>query len=55
MQVCVSNVLVLVVSFTAIYLMICWIGHFYVKAEVSRVSNEKLLDNLDEGLFILEE
>ena len=38
----------------AIYLLISWIGELYVKCEVSRVNNELILDNLDDGLIIIE-
>ena len=38
-----------------VYLFISWIGNFYVKSEVSRVNNERILDNLDDGLIIIEE
>ena len=37
------------------YLLISWIGEVYVKSEVSRVNNELILDNLDDGLIIIEE
>ena len=42
------------VFFMAIYLLISWIGELYVKCEVSRVNNELILDNLDDGLIIIE-
>ena len=48
-------ILVTIVYFTAIYLLISWIGELYVKSEVSRVNNELILDNLDDGLIIIEE
>ena len=38
-----------------IYLFISWIGELYVKSEVSRINNEQILDNLDDGLIIIEE
>lgn len=30
-------------------------GYYYVEAEAPRMSNEKLLKDLDEGVFIMEE
>ena len=41
--------------YTIWYLVISWIGEIYVKSEVQRVNNEQILDNLDDGLFIVEE
>ena len=38
-----------------VYLFISWIGEIYVKSEVSRENNEQILDNLDDGLIIIEE
>ena len=44
-----------IVFYTIIYLLISWIGEIYVKSEVQRANNEQILDNLDDGLFIIEE
>ena len=35
--------------------MIVWVGYIYVQAELPRISNEKLLNNLKEGVFIIED
>ena len=45
----------ILIVYTSLFLYISWIGHIYVKSEGSRVTCDKLLDNLDEGLFIIEE
>ena len=53
-----STILVIMVSIAylmILYLLISWIGEVYVKSEVSRVNNELILDNLDDGLIIIEE
>ena len=43
-----------IINHTFLYLLISWIGQLYVKSEVSRVNNELILDNLDDGLIIIE-
>ena len=40
---------------TAIHVMLTWIGFQYVAAELPRESNERLLNNLQEGVFIVSE
>ena len=47
--------LIAMLNHTIIYLLLSWIGQLYVKNEVSRVNNELILDNLDDGLIIIEE
>ena len=41
--------------FTAIHMMQTWIGFQYVEAELPRESNERLLNNMQEGVFIVSE
>ena len=38
-----------------IHLVISWIGYKYLEAEISRESKEQLLNNLKEGVLILDE
>ena len=38
-----------------VHVMLSWIGFQYVGAELPRESNERLLNNLQEGLFIVSE
>ena len=37
------------------YMIITWIGSIFVEAEIPRLGNEKLLNGLKEGVFIIEE
>ena len=39
----------------AVHVLLSWIGFQYVQAELPRESNERLLNNLQEGLFIVSE
>ena len=48
-------IVVSIVNHTSIYTLISWIGQLYVKNEISRINNELILDNLDDGLIIIEE
>ena len=52
-------ILVLVIwSFTnaaMIHMIFTWIGSKFVMSELPRVGNEKLLNGLSEGVFIIEE
>ena len=38
-----------------IHIVITWMGSMFVKAELPRIGNEKLLNGLQEGVFIVEE
>ena len=37
------------------HMVVTWMGKTFVKSEVPRVGNEKLLNGLQEGVFIIEE
>ena len=43
------------IIFTVIYLIFSLAGSYYVKAEVPRIGNEKLLNGLKEGVFVIDE
>ena len=47
--------LALIFNLAIMYLIISLIGHLYVEAELPRQSNERLLNNLKEGVFIVGE
>ena len=47
--------LVMMYSMVAVHVLLTWIGFQYVAAEMPRESNERLLNNLQEGLFIVSE
>ena len=49
------SIAISVIFHAMVYLFISWIGEIYVKSEVSRENNEQILDNLDDGLIIIEE
>ena len=38
-----------------IYIILSWIGFTYLEAQLPRKSNEELLNNLKEGVFIVGE
>ena len=38
-----------------IHMIITWVGSKFVMSELPRVGNEKLLNGLQEGVFIIEE
>ena len=46
---------VYVFNLSMLYFIMSWIGHMYVEAEIPRQSNERLLNNLKEGVFIVGE
>ena len=54
-QYSIQIIVVAILYHTIMHLLISWIGEVYVKSEVSRVNNELILDNLDDGLIIIEE
>ena len=37
------------------HMVVTWMGKTFVKSEVPRVGNEKILNGLQEGVFIIEE
>ena len=43
------------VFITFIYLIFSLAGSYYVKAEIPRIGNEKLLNGLEEGVFVIDE
>ena len=45
------------VLFTSWFMHICfsWIGKIYLKSEILRTGNDKLLNNLKEGVFVVDE
>ena len=43
------------ITITAMHCFISFAGYNYVESEVPRVANEKLLHNLDQGVFIMDE
>ena len=47
--------LVMMYYCVAVHVLLSWIGYQYVAAELPRESNERLLNNLQEGLFIVSE
>ena len=47
--------LALLFNLAIMYFIISWIGYMYVEAELPRQSNERLLNNLKEGVFIVGE
>jgi hypothetical protein len=38
-----------------VHIIISWIGKLYVRAEILRSGNDTLLNNLKEGVFVIEE
>ena len=38
-----------------VYLILSWAGKIYVQSELLRAGNEELLNNLTEGVFIMDE
>ena len=43
------------VNSALVHMIITWIGSKFVTSELPRVGNEKLLNGLQEGVFIIEE
>ena len=50
-----SNGFVIAYSNLVIHFVISWIGFKYLEAEISRESNEQILNNLKEGVLIVDE
>ena len=49
-----SSALFLLFSCTSVHCLYSFMGSLYVGSEVPRIANEQLLDNLKEGVFIVE-
>lgn len=50
-----ENMTHMVITILVFQCMLSLFGYLYVEAEAPRISNEKLLKDLDEGVFIMEE
>ena len=51
----VSNLIWQILSLALLQILNAWVGRIYTDAEVLRSSNETLLNNMDEGVVIMEE
>ena len=38
-----------------VHMIITWVGSKFIMSELPRIGNEKLLNSLQEGVFIIEE
>ena len=52
---CVSTVLWMIFNMVIVHLVITKVGMIYIDAEVLREGNTETLDNLEEGVIILDE
>lgn len=51
----VARVITTTMNIAVTYIMMTWIGFKFIKAEIPRESNHRLLDDLKEGIFIVDE